>query len=153
VNDEVGRQMSSTEMSGGPQNLDEFETPHPWLEPQLGRIWWDVVHHVVDGGDRWCVFIRSRSPKNTSIHTRKTRAELRQATHLDFSNIESVPKSEVVLLASAWFILAFVGIIGASSYLCPLCETFYKVIRFSDMDRGSNASSLSYIRTARGLRK
>ena len=41
-------------------------------------------------------------------------------THLDFSNIESVPKSEVVLLASAWFILAFVGTIGASSYLCPL---------------------------------
>ena len=40
--------------------------------------------------------------------------------YLDFSNIESVPKSEVVLLASAWFILAFVGIIGASSYLCPL---------------------------------
>lgn len=53
-----------------------------------------------------------------SFGQRKPRRE--SHPYLDFSNIESVPKSEVVLLASAWFILAFVGITGASSYLCPL---------------------------------
>lgn len=112
----------STDVSVRSQERNPVET-HPLLEPRLGRVRRNIVHYIINGGDRWCIFIRSSSPKaNSLIRTRKICGE----PYLDFSNIESVPKSEVVLLASAWFILAFVGIMGASSYLCPLWEMFYK---------------------------
>jgi len=125
----TGGETRSTEVSVRPQTLgwnldwEEFD----WEESGGG-----AVHCVVGGGDRWCVFIGSRSDKTKpSIHTEKPQAELRRATHLVSSNIESVPKSEAVLLASAWFIMTFVGVIGVSLYLFPLCEAFYEVALFS----------------------
>jgi len=76
VGDEGGERTRSKKVSTNPQRGNVVET-YPWLEPRLRRIWRDVVHQLINGGDRWRVFIRSRSPgRNAFIRTMKTQAGL-----------------------------------------------------------------------------
>ncbi len=63
-----------------------------------------------------------------------TWTDLKRGTHLELSNIESIPKSETEPPEKVWFSLALVGTIGGSSRGPPggddynLCMSFEHII-------------------------
>ena len=52
------------------------------------------------------------------------------ATHLEFSNIESIPKSETEPPEKVWFSFALVGTMGGSSRGPPEGDDYNRCIRF-----------------------